>query len=105
MRALQDRRNSHAGGTWDAPASQEEVWVSHRSPIALSYSMEMTPCILRVGRAGSTMRLRSMEANSMSSVPSVQHTPVGHCLRLSGVDWPTYSRLLRIFAERPGMRL
>jgi Uma2 family endonuclease len=41
----------------------------------------------------------------MSSVSSVQHTPVGHCLRLSSVDWPTYSRLLRIFAERPGMRL
>src|SRR5262245_24920518 len=29
----------------------------------------------------------------------------GHCLRLSGIDWKTYSRLLRIFAERPGIRL
>jgi Uma2 family endonuclease len=26
-------------------------------------------------------------------------------LRLSGVDWQTYSRLLRIFAERPAIRL
>jgi Uma2 family endonuclease len=26
-------------------------------------------------------------------------------LRLSGVDWRTYSRLLRAFAERPGIRL
>ena len=27
------------------------------------------------------------------------------CLRLSAVDWRTYSRLLRAFAERPGIRL
>jgi Uma2 family endonuclease len=27
------------------------------------------------------------------------------CLRLSGIDWKTYSRLLRIFAEQPGVRL
>src|SRR6266853_5696530 len=27
------------------------------------------------------------------------------CLRLSAVDWRTYSQLLRIFAERPGYRL
>jgi Uma2 family endonuclease len=30
---------------------------------------------------------------------------LGRCLRLSNVDWKTYSRLLRIFAERPGVRL
>jgi Uma2 family endonuclease len=30
---------------------------------------------------------------------------VGNCLRLSGVDWQEYTRLLRIFAERPGIRL
>jgi Uma2 family endonuclease len=30
---------------------------------------------------------------------------VGNCLRLSGVDWQEYTRLLRIFAERPGLRL
>src|ERR1700674_3812031 len=46
-----------------------------------------------------------MEANHMNSVPTVQHAPVGRCLRLSCGYWPTYSRLLRIFAERPGMRL
>ncbi|MBV9124016.1 MAG: Uma2 family endonuclease, partial [Planctomycetes bacterium] len=27
------------------------------------------------------------------------------CLRLSGIDWRTYSRLLKAFAERPGIRL
>ena len=30
---------------------------------------------------------------------------VGRCLRLSDVDWRTYSRLLHLFAERPGIRL
>jgi Uma2 family endonuclease len=30
---------------------------------------------------------------------------VGRCLRLSDIDWRTYGRLLRIFAERPGVRL
>ena len=29
----------------------------------------------------------------------------GQCLRLSGIDWQTYSRLLHAFAERPAIRL
>jgi Uma2 family endonuclease len=29
----------------------------------------------------------------------------GSIVRLSGVDWRTYSRLLRVFAERPAVRL
>jgi Uma2 family endonuclease len=41
----------------------------------------------------------------MSQAPSVRQPPPGSCLRLSGVDWRTYSRLLRAFAERPGIRL
>src|SRR5215813_7094846 len=41
----------------------------------------------------------------MSQAPSVGQPPAGSCLRLSGVDWQTYSRLLRAFAERPGVRL
>src|SRR5207237_1396970 len=39
---------------------------------------------------------RSKEATSVSQAPSV---------RLSGIDWQTYTRLLRAFAERPGIRL
>ena len=41
----------------------------------------------------------------MSQAPSLPKPVPGQCLRLSGIDWPTYSRLLRLFAERPGMRL
>lgn len=41
----------------------------------------------------------------MSQVPAVGGPPVGRCLRLSGIDWRTYTRLLRAFAERPGVRL
>jgi Uma2 family endonuclease len=41
----------------------------------------------------------------MSQAPSVTPPPAGGFLRLSGVDWQTYTRLLRIFAERPGIRL
>ena len=41
----------------------------------------------------------------MSQAPSSRQAPVGRCLRLSGIDWKTYSRLLRAFAERPGIRL
>jgi hypothetical protein len=41
----------------------------------------------------------------MRRAPSVGQPPAGRCLRLSGVDWETYSRLLRAFAERPGIRL
>jgi Uma2 family endonuclease len=29
----------------------------------------------------------------------------GRCLRLSGIDWRTYTRLLWVFAEHPGIRL
>ncbi|HMF15711.1 MAG TPA: Uma2 family endonuclease [Gemmataceae bacterium] len=41
----------------------------------------------------------------MSSIASIGQPPPGGCLRLSGVDWRMYSRLLRAFAERPGIRL
>src|SRR5947209_6595206 len=41
----------------------------------------------------------------MSQARSLRQPPPGRCLRLSHVDWRTYSRLLRIFAERPGIRL
>jgi Uma2 family endonuclease len=41
----------------------------------------------------------------MSQAPSGRQPPPGRCLRLSGVDWQTYSRFLRAFAERPGIRL
>ena len=34
-----------------------------------------------------------------------RQTRAQNCLRLSAVDWQTYSRLLRAFAERPGVRL
>lgn len=35
----------------------------------------------------------------------VQRPPARDCLRLSNVDWKTYTRLLRVFEERPGYRL
>jgi len=35
----------------------------------------------------------------------MRRPPAGRWLRLSSVDWRTYSRLLRAFAERPGLRL
>jgi Uma2 family endonuclease len=41
----------------------------------------------------------------MSTAPSAKPLPAGRHLLLSGVDWETYSRLLRAFAERPGIRL
>lgn len=41
----------------------------------------------------------------MSQAPSVQRTSARQHLLLSDVDWKTYSRLLHIFAERPGYRL
>jgi Uma2 family endonuclease len=41
----------------------------------------------------------------MSQAPSVTTPPQGSSLLLSNVDWQTYSRLLFIFAERPGVRL
>lgn len=41
----------------------------------------------------------------MSQAPPIRRPPPGRCLLLSNVDWPMYSRLLRVFAERPGIRL
>jgi Uma2 family endonuclease len=40
----------------------------------------------------------------MSRAPALERPP-GQSLRLSSVDWRTYSQLLRAFAERPGIRL
>jgi len=39
------------------------------------------------------------------SQASLRPPPTGQYLHLSGIDWRTYSRLLHIFAERPGIRL
>lgn len=39
------------------------------------------------------------------SQPSFRIQPGGQCLRLAAVDWGTYTRLLRLFAERPGLRM
>src|SRR5262249_30305447 len=41
----------------------------------------------------------------MSQAPSVGRPSAGRWLRLSGVDWRTYSRLLRGFAKHTGVRL
>jgi Uma2 family endonuclease len=41
----------------------------------------------------------------MSQATSVGTPPPGQCLQLSGIDWRTYTRLLRIFAERRDIRL
>ena len=41
----------------------------------------------------------------MSQIGSVGSSPAGRCVRLSDVDWATYTRLLRVFEERPGVRL
>src|SRR5438132_8079316 len=41
----------------------------------------------------------------MSQASALQKTERGQYLRLSGIDWQTYSRLLRVFAERPAIRL
>jgi Uma2 family endonuclease len=38
----------------------------------------------------------------MFTIPKPQR---GNCFRLSGVPWPTYTRLLRIFANSSGVRL
>ena len=35
----------------------------------------------------------------------IQPPPAGQRVLLEGIDWPTYTRLLRIFAERPSVRL
>jgi len=36
---------------------------------------------------------------------AVVHSPSEQCLILYGVPWRTYERLLRVFADRPGVRL
>ena len=41
----------------------------------------------------------------MSQVLSAKRPRLGECLQLSGIDWRTYSRMLRAFAEQPGIRL
>jgi Uma2 family endonuclease len=41
----------------------------------------------------------------MSQAPSVRRAPPGRCVLLSGIDWRIYSRLLHVFAEKPGVRL
>src|SRR5690348_15838272 len=41
----------------------------------------------------------------MSIVSAEAGARARDCLRISDVDWPRYTRLLRIFAERPGYRL
>jgi Uma2 family endonuclease len=41
----------------------------------------------------------------MSQAAALRKSVKGQYLRLSGVDWKTYSRLLHIFAERPTIRL
>src|SRR6266852_3756938 len=41
----------------------------------------------------------------MSQAPPLRKPVRRQCLRLSGVDWQTYSRLLHVFAERPGFHL
>jgi Uma2 family endonuclease len=41
----------------------------------------------------------------MSQAISTGRPPAGQCLRLSGIDWQTYSRLLRAFSENPTVRL
>lgn len=41
----------------------------------------------------------------MSSAPPLRRRPPGRSILLHGVDWRTYGRLLKIFADRPGLRL
>jgi Uma2 family endonuclease len=41
----------------------------------------------------------------MSRAPAISTPLPGRLLRLSNVGWQMYTRLLRIFAERPGIRL
>ncbi len=41
----------------------------------------------------------------MNEAAALRKPVKGHALRLSGVDWRTYSRLLYVFAERPSVRL
>jgi Uma2 family endonuclease len=45
------------------------------------------------------------EVSLIMSTAVVRTLPPGQWLRLSNVDWTTYTRLLRAFAESPGVRL
>jgi Uma2 family endonuclease len=46
-----------------------------------------------------------IEDSPMNQTAPIAAPPAGRCLLLSDVDWKTYTRLLRVFAERPGIRL
>jgi Uma2 family endonuclease len=48
---------------------------------------------------------RYQRVQQMTKTSTVPRPPPGRWLRLSGVNWRTYTRLLRAFAERPGIRL
>jgi Uma2 family endonuclease len=48
---------------------------------------------------------RQQGKNVMSQTHAVQGPPAGAYLYLTDVDWPTYTRLLRAFAERPRVHL
>lgn len=41
----------------------------------------------------------------MNQAPPLRRSRKGQYLRLSGIDWKTYSRLLHAFAEQPAIRL
>ena len=41
----------------------------------------------------------------MTETIALQRLETRRCLRLTGIDWQTYSRLLLAFAEKPGVRL
>src|SRR5260370_33931979 len=45
------------------------------------------------------------EVCAMSQASTLEKPVARQCLRLSGIDWKTYSRLLYAFAEKPGIRL
>jgi hypothetical protein len=41
----------------------------------------------------------------MNQAPALRKSIKGQYLRLTDVDWQTYTRLLHVFAERPAIRL
>jgi Uma2 family endonuclease len=64
--------------------------------------------LLRVFAERRSVRLTydrgDLEIALKRAISPPQEVP-GRSVLLSDVDWPTYSKLLRIFAERPGVRL
>lgn len=46
-----------------------------------------------------------MKNSRQTQAPSKTRRSASGCLHLSSVDWTTYSRLLRVLGERPGVRL